>query len=259
MTYFLIPVMSILMTFTSCFAETSLILQLEHAPTRLLRAIDKSFSDKKAANKIENLATHKLAHKLFKRNIKRGYYPTLSGFPALYAGYSDYSDEHGMIQFPLRHKSHRVFVAVTSKMDVQTLNDKTISALSFPTSKETSENQEPIKTIKAEYFMLERKKLGNGTMFWNVQKVDLPANNQMKKISIVLLTSPKNIVIPTGDFFIDPSQHQHYVLPPIYVMGNINQAKAIINAASILPFFEPIDRTTIKTPNIVKQSIISNQ
>ncbi|PCI74099.1 hypothetical protein COB28_01920 [Candidatus Dependentiae bacterium] len=259
MTYFLISVISILLAITSCSAETSMILQLNHAPTQMLKKIDASFSNKKAQQKIENMAAHKLAQKLFKRNIKRGYYPTLSGFPALYAGYIDYSDNHGMIQFPLRHTSHRVFIAVSSKIDLQTLNDKTITALAFPSQKTAEENQKPIKKVKAEYFVLERKKLKNSTLFWNVQQIDLPKTDQMKKISIVLLTSPKNIVIPTGDFFIDPSQQQHYVLPPIYVMGNLNQAKTTIAAASILPFFETIDRTTINTPNIVKQSIISNQ
>ena len=96
-------------------------------------------------------------------------------------------------------------------------------------------------------------------MFWNIQQIPIPQNRQLKKISIIILTHPKNIVIPTGDFFIDPSEAQHYALPKCYVVGNVNQVETIIAATPILQYFEPINQTTIVTPGTVTQSIINNQ
>ncbi len=216
----------------------------------------------KAEKKMTTMSIDKVAKKIFKQGLIKGMLPSLSGFPALYAGYIDYSNKDGTLQFPLRHTSHRVFIAITPEIEVEALIDNTIQALFFPASIMPDAKQaveKPFFSNKAEYYALERKILNNGSMFWNIQQIPLPQNRQLKKISIILLTHPKNIVIPTGDFFIDPSQSQHYVMPKCYVVGNINQVETIIAATPILQYFEPINQTTIITPGTVTQSIINNQ
>ncbi len=263
MTYFSLSVMSLVFFFSSCCAETTLILPLAHPTNKLMQSILKE--PHKIEKKMKTMSIDKIAKKIFKQGLKKGMLPSLSGFPALYAGYIDYSNKDGTIQFPLRHTSHRVFIAITPEIEVEALSDNTMQALYFPASilsDAQHPNQAPEKSFfskKAEYYALERKILDTGSMFWNIQQIPLPQNRQLKKISIILLTHPKNIVIPTGDFFIDPSHAQHYVLPKCYVVGNINQVETLIAATPILQYFEPINQTTIVTPGTVTQSIINNQ
>jgi hypothetical protein len=256
-----------------CLAEQDLLLFLQHAPTKIIQEIrDEKI---KKADKEELFSGHssRLAKKIFTRGLKQALLPSLGGFPTFYAGYLDYSDKDGTVHFPLRHTSHKLYLVVTPTFEIAPFNKNIVQNLRFPnqTTPQHEDTLEPQSLEKeaeqlrlskeevSELYLCERKKLDDGTLFWNVSKAPLPENRLISKLSLIILTKPKNLVVPCGTFFIDPSHQHHYFLPPIYVVGTVDQNRTLLNASELLPFFEPVNQAVTKTPNNVTQSLIKNQ
>jgi len=213
----------------------SIDLRLKPAPPGTLHEVKKELKIGKSA--------YKVGKKLFKNGFK-DLLPKVSGFVAIYGGYIDYSNEDGSIQFPLLHKEKKIYLVITPEIKLTNVFGSTISHKNF------------IKDVPAEVYLLEKKKNDETqTVYWRVTKEKKPDHNRINPLSIVLLTRPKNLVVSTGDFITPKTQN--FILPGVYVVGNSNNAKSVLNFLDIRHFFEQIDRVEKAHKKTLQKLIIN--
>jgi hypothetical protein len=167
--------------------------------------------------------------------------PKLSGFPAIYGGYVDYSDADGKLEFPLLHKAKKLYLVISSKIKLIKVHGNTISHKNF-------------EDVPKKIYLFERKKNADKTYFWRVSETE--NSKEISPLSIVILTDPNNIVVPIGDFMTEKTAN--IVLPHVYVVGNEGNAKATIKFLDIRRFFEPIKKRTAFEKGTEKRIITNN-
>lgn len=218
-------------------ADNRIIIQLRHAPDDIINSAQQDAQEDKTIKKINSLdekTPGEVSKKLVKNGIKAYVRPTLSGFMAIYGGYLDISDHDGLITFPLRHASEKIYLAVTPDIKLINVKDKTFSHHEFLR-----------KNNPTELYLLEKKEDDKEQPFWNTKKIKLPKNNRIAPISVVLLTKPKNVAIVEGDSL--ATANPQLVLPPVYVISTLNHTKILLKMLDLKQFFETI--------NIRKKSI----
>ncbi|MCK4517538.1 hypothetical protein KAT92_02095 [Candidatus Babeliales bacterium] len=225
---------------------SSITLSLKPAPPEAIRAVKKEYpSLNKNVQKLEKLSKKDsvdIGRKLLKNGFSR-LLPKISGFAALYGGYVDYSDQDGTINFPLLHEKPKAYVLITPAIDVIGVYGETISHKSLK------------EKTPAKLYRFERKEDKNKISYWRVTKKELPKNGKINPIAIVLLSKVKNIVIPTGDFI--ATDNPNLSLPNIYVVGNIDNTKSLLNFLDMRKYFEQIELEEKSDKQIV-QTIITN-
>jgi len=225
---------------------SSLTLSLKPAPPEAIRSVRKEFRSLDENIQKLNKLSQKDSVDIGKKLLKNGFnklLPLVSGFPALYGGYVDYSDQDGTINFPLLHEKPKAYVLITPAINVISVYGETIS---YRTIK---------KNVPAKLYRFERRENGNKTPYWQVTGKDLPKNGKINPITIVLLSKVKNIVIPTGDFI--TIDNPNLALPNIYVVGNIDNTKSLLNFLDIRKYFEQIEQEEKSDKQII-QTIMTN-
>ena len=213
--------------FSQTFNCATISLLLKPAPEKAKVKVEKELS------KLDKKNPAQIGKKLLKNGFRQ-FLPKISGFPALYGGYVDYSDNDGSLQFPLLHSKSKVYLVITPEIELFTIDGNTISHRKFVADK------------PAEIYLFERKDEAldkdkkEKTLYWKVSKVEKPADNSISPKSIVILTKPKNLFVPTGDFITE--QNANLILPSVYVVGDGTNIKALLNFLDIRRFFEQIDR-----------------
>ncbi len=152
----------------------------------------------------------------------------LSGFACIYAGYMDMSDPDGLVSFPLRHTSPKIYVAITPRIELVNVKENTFSHRKF------------VPGQPAIIYKFERKTDTKNNLYWDVTTEKIPADLTINPLAIVIITNPNNIYISTGNFLCTDSGQM--VLPPFYVVGRNNNEAANSNFSSIQRFFEPISK-----------------
>lgn len=171
--------------------------------------------------------------------------PKLSGFIALYGGFVSYSGRDGSIEFPVLQKDPKLYLVITPEIDLVTVYGKTVSHSNFA------------KGVDAKIYLFERKQnAAKNVLYWQVSEVPKPADNRISPISIILLTNPKNIVVPKGDFI--AQKNANLVLPEIYVVGDTNNTKTALDFLDIKHFFEPIEQEEKEEKKVTK-TLITNK
>jgi len=196
--------------------------------------------------KIERLhtkSTSQVGKKLLKNGFKK-FLPQVSGFVALYGGYVDYSDKDGNIVFPLLHKEKKVYLVITPKIDLNFIHKNTISHKNF------------VQDVPAKQYLFRRLEDADKTVYWEIKESVIPAHKRINPLSIVILTKPKNIVVPTGDFM--SAENPNLVLPNLYIVGNFDNVKSLLEFLDIRRFFEQIERKDEKVTETVTQKLIIN-
>lgn len=184
------------------------------------------------------------------RKDKASLLPKLSGFISLYGGYVDYSNPDGSVRFPLLHakkanQNPQVMVIITPKIDLVTVHGNTIS------------HKKIVKGEPTKIFLFEKKKnTASESFYWQVKKVDEPKDNNIPPTSIIILTDPDNIVVPTGDFM--TSSNPNFVLPDFYIVGNKGNAAVTNYFWDIRRHFEQIEQEE-KVVDSTKQQLIKNR
>lgn len=225
-----------LLLLQSYLCASSINLFLQPAPFAIRQSVKKDY-----LAKLGNRGPTETGRKIFKNNFKN-LLPKISGFIALYGGYVDYSDLNGNISFPLIHKEHLVYLVVTPKIEAVRLHANTVAYEGL------------LKNEKSKIYKIEKKK--ENTFYWRVTEEKRPKHSQIDPFSIVLLTKPKNIVVPTGDFI--TTQNINLVIPNVYVVGNIDQAKTLFNFLDIRRFFEQVQVKTETKDKVLRQLIQNN-
>lgn len=168
--------------------------------------------------------------------------PTLDGFIAIYSGYVCYSKK-GQITFPVRHDQQKIYLVVTPKIELPPVFGNTVSHKKFA------------KGVEADIYLLEKKENGDGTFFWKVSKEKKPANNEIKNLSIVILTDKSNIILPTGDFM--TSKGPNLVLPSPFVVGNKGNKEATNDFIDKARHFEKVKEEE-QSEKTTAQRVITN-
>jgi hypothetical protein len=224
-------------------------LLLKSAPKIVLDSIEKEFLGSEKISQIEEKISQKGPSKMVKNIAKSrlaGWPLKVCGFPAVYGGYFDYSSDDGVITFPLMHVSKKLRLVVAKEIGFERLFANTIS------------HQQIVENGKAKIYLFEQKEDEEKERFWDVSEEKVESS-RIKAASVVILTSPKNIFIPTGKFMID-HESANLVMPKIYVVGNLNLEQSILNSLDMKLYFEQVDieEKKIKDKKII-QKMISNQ
>jgi hypothetical protein len=230
-------------------ADNRIVFYLKKAPEQAFRLAKLDLEREKGLKKLENLSNKtpvQISNKLVKNEMKKHLGPNVDGFIALYAGYIDYSDSNGLISFPLRHVSPKLYLVVTREVNLIKVKGNTISNLALGSEK-----------IPAKIYLFEKKEDKNKQFFWQVTEQKVPEDRQINKLSVVLLTNPKNIYVALGDFWSNDSKH--IVLPSnIYVVGLGGNNKILLNSLDIKRYFEPIEFEDQKVSDVLSKKMIIN-
>jgi len=230
-------------------ADNRIIAYMKQAPDKAItQAIEQLRKDtiEEKIKKLNKKTPGELSIKMVKNEIRKYLIPKQSGFLALYAGYSDYSNSDGLIHFPLRHVESKLYLIITKKIKLEKVKGNTISQLEFSTAKNNDKK----------IYLFEKQQDKNKQYFWRVSEEKNYKEKRINPISVVILTSPKNIYIPTGDFMTDASKH--LILPSIYVVGNVDNNQIILNTLNMKHYFEPIDENEQKATDTIIKKILNN-
>jgi hypothetical protein len=166
----------------------------------------------------------------------------LSGFACIYAGYMDWSDPDGLVSFPLRHTSPKLYVAITPRIELVNVKENTYSHRKF------------IPGQPAIIYKFERKTDTKNNLYWEVTTEKIPADLTINPLAIVIITNPNNIYINTGNFI--TTDGGQMTLPPFYVVGRNDNKAAISYLLGIKRFFEPISKEEKKINDNATQQLI---
>lgn len=258
-----------IMALVSCFcfdiaSASAIHLTLRPAPPKVKKAISAELATQKL-EKLANKSPDRMEHKLRKNGFKH-LFPKVSGFIGLYGGYVDYSDNDGTISFPLLHKEQKIYIVITPQIAVETIYQNTISHLKFlpdmPTEiyklEKLSEQTEQTASEQTASDAAEKPQ-GEGegkTYYWNVSLVPKKEHDKISSIALILLTKPKNLVVPTGDFM--TTEATNFVLPSVYVVGNVQNPQRTMEFLDIRKYFEQIELKQ-KVDDTGEQSLIKNR
>lgn len=240
----------LLFTVISCNADNRLVLHLRHAAEKLQNQVLHEYKKQHGLPEVEKLATSTPLHVnevLTRGALRTILKPALSGFLSLYGGYSDISNPDGFISFPLRHTSQKVYVAVTPEVFPVQVKGNTISHLEY---RETEEN--PVVIYKFEKKIDEEK-----NPYWEIRKVTLPQDKKVNPITLVILSDPKNLIIPETDIL--ASKNPQLVLPDIFVVGSEDKEEVILKSLRIKHYFEPIEIERKVTGETTATTLIKNR
>jgi len=160
--------------------------------------------------------------------INKDTLPVLSGFFCTYGGYCDYSDDDGLIAFPLRHTAPKIYLLIARTIKMESIKPNTISHPEIPT--ETA----------AKLYVFEKKEdPKRGYYYWDIRPQELPEDGKINDITLVIMTNPDNIYVPIGKKIIfTPSPH--LILPPIYVVGNKEHNTIALETTDLKKFLEEV-------------------
>ncbi|MBM3893287.1 hypothetical protein FJ365_02700 [Candidatus Dependentiae bacterium] len=231
----------LLLTISSIRADNRIVMYLRHAPQNILDEVQQTAREE--LTKAQTPAAQ--AKELLDAKVPALLKPSLGGIAALYGGYFTVSRPDGLISFPLRHATPKVYVAVTPIIQLIRIKGNTFSHRSYC----------PPPTPTA-LFSVEQQVDDKNRTFWTVRTESLPDDLVVNPLTIVLLTEPKNIVIADGNFLTGPNPQ--LVLPEPMVVSNKGNDACLMNAMSIRQHFEGITFEDKKAADTCVQTMIQN-
>jgi len=232
----------------------------------------------KKIDKFGSMPPDKFAKKMVKGLVPMDNFPkSSSGLMALYGGYSAFSDENGLINFPLRHAGDQVTVIFTPNIDLERLYKETLSGI-FISQKAMNEQAYPQEMLPQKYIFTQKpleedneiktsdktdKKGDSGGVVmgrWEVTPSSVGMDSRLPTDAVIVLVNPKNIYIPKGLFveMVKP----HLLLPDMYLIGKKFNDEILLNNQHQLNFFERINVQSVVTKDkkgTIEQVGITNQ
>ena len=243
---------TLLVTLFTClhlYADNRIVLYLRQAPEE---AIQGALDDAKKQNLTEKInhfdakTPGDISKKQVRYNLRQHLMPNLSGFAAVYGGYMDISDPDGLISFPLRHPSQKVYLAVTPEISLVKVKGSTYSHREYIVNDEN-----PTKL-----YQLEKTKDAKNIWFWSTKEIPIPQDLRVNPITFILFTKPKNVMLPEGDFY--TVENNHLVLPDVFVVSNTDQEKMLMKMLDLKHYFEMISMEEKKASDTTQQKMITN-
>lgn len=230
-------------------ADNRIVIQLAHAPDDALQQSYADAQKESLTEKFTLLATKtpgQISQQLVKNNLRTLLRPELSGFTAIYGGYMDISGPDGLLSFPLRHVSPKIYIAITPEIKLVQVKGKTFSHAEYSVNPD----------IETELYSYEKKEDTKKQIYWEVRKINLPQDKTINPITLVIFSKPKNLFVKTGNML--ATDIKQLVLPDIYVVGTSNKEKILLQLLEIRNYFEPITMQKKKATDNTVQQIITN-
>ena len=237
-------ILFVLTIFSVILSDNRIILHLKHAPEETIEESITEAKRQKLFDTIDEKTPRVINHKIMKGAYRSYFTPTLSGFIAIYAGYMDISNHDGLLMFPLRHATPKIYVAIAPSIELVKVKGETISHREFMFGEDSK------------LYLLERKVDDKKNMYWHITEENIPIDKKINPLTLVIFAKTKNIIIPTGDFLI--SESSHLILPDFYVIGNNDQAKITLQALDIKRYFESIVEEKKKASDNSLQKMVTN-
>lgn len=200
--------------------------------------------NKKMIDKLQQtIATPgKIAYKITKAQIP----DSLNGFFVTYRGYVVVANMMGQITLPRLTQQPLLPVLITEQIEPIMMIGNTVH------------HWELSKNNPAQMYMLERKEDPETKLtFWEYKESALPENNIIPLNALVLLTRPKDIVVPLGITLSTPDQQ--WILPTLYAKKNSSLLESALSILKVRQFFGPITVIRKKASNTNYASQISTQ
>jgi hypothetical protein len=231
-------------------SDNRIILYLQHAPESIIQQAEQEAQKSKIAgsvNEFEKKSPGDASQSMVQNSLRSFAKPALSGIVAIYGGYMDISDPDGLISFPLRHVSQKVYVAITSQIKMINIKGETYAHREY-----YFEEKNPIQI-----FSFIRGKDAKGLSFWDVKEEKIPDDKKINPLTIVLLTNPSNIVVSQGSFM--ATENIQLILPQVLNVVNRESTPAsLLNSLDIRRYFEPVTFDQKKATDVSLQKMINN-
>ncbi len=147
-----------------------------------------------------------------------------SGIFSTYGGYLATSDCDGQTNFPRLHDRPIIYFVITNHVTPIVITHHTLHHWELEPGK-------PAAMYKAERKYNPQSNL----YFWDVEQVDLPADNRIPVEAVVIFTKPNYVYVPTGVTVTQDTPN--LVLPPIYVKKGIKIYQSTLYVLNIKQFF----------------------
>jgi len=186
--------------FINLNADSRIILYIKTPPTNIVKNAIKA--SKKDLHIDKKMAP---GQKIIRVKAGEFFTPKLSGFLSVYAGFMDISDKDGLISFPLRHSKPKIYLAITKDIKIVKVKENTISHKEF------------LPDLQVKLYSFEKKDSidpkdpTKKTLYWSVNEIQGKNEKKVNPLTIVILTDPSNIYVPTGDFL--SMESPHLILP----------------------------------------------
>ncbi|MBU4269572.1 hypothetical protein KJ644_00750 [Candidatus Dependentiae bacterium] len=219
-----------------------LIFYLDPAPSQ---TFDR-FSEEKF-NQLSEKTPSQINKKLLEGEFFKNRTQIIGGFLAIYSGYIDFSNIDGQIFFPLKHTEQKLYLVITPKINLINVKGNTFSHQEvFAQEKENTK-----------IYLFEKKQDESKQYYWQVTNAQIPENNIINPLSVVLLTKAKNIYVTLGDF--RTNDNAQMILPRnIYAINDDEKNNLILNFMSMKRYFEPTQAEEKSVSNIVTERLIQN-
>ncbi len=169
-----------------------------------------------------------------------------TGILVTYSGYLVVSNMLGQITLPRLTQKPVLNILITEQIEPVMMIGNTVH------------HWELSKNTPAQMYSLERKEDAQTKLvYWEYQETALPTDNIIPLNTIVILTKPKNIVVPLGITLTDTSQQ--WILPTLFARKNINTLEPALSALKVRQFFGPINVVRKKASDTNYASQISTQ
>lgn len=249
--YFLI--LLTLLNFNFLFSKPMIIAYLQPMPKsaqitdgNLNNSNQKTIYEK--INKISQKSPAGFSKNALKNSLKLQQIPSVGGFLVTYGGYMELSGTDGLITFPLKHTPPtRVNLVISSSVELIPIRAETFAFEELP-------SKDP---ALSKMYSFNKNKDKKGFFYWNVVEEQLPSNNQISPIAIIIHTNPENIFVQNGEF---PSEESAHVILPqnIYVLGNNMNIKILIKFLDKASYYEPIKFNVDSPKDTLLETIIEN-
>lgn len=176
------------------------------------------------------LNTLKKPHGIAKQSLNGIiHHNAVSGIFSTYFGFLNASDVNGQTTFPRKQSKPVLEIIVTNRITPVMMFQATVS------------HWELIPGIPAAMYHVEQKEDPDTKLiFWDIQKVALPADNRIPlQEALIIIAKPQNVIIPTGITLTEPSANLN--LPDMYVKQSIQTIRNALYVLNLSFLFRPID------------------
>jgi hypothetical protein len=237
---------TIVLPSASIYADNRISLRLKPPPKDVIQqCIDETKGQSVADKIVEENTPGQISMKLLKNGLRSYSYPSVSGFMAIYSGYMDISSKDGLLEFPLRHATSKIYIAIAPSVELVKVKGETISHREF-----TLDNESKL-------YLCERKVDEKKNAYWSVKEEKISENKKINPITLVIFAKTKNIYLPEVDVL--ATESSHLVLPDLYVIGNFDQEKILLQALDLKRYFEDVKKEEKKAGDITSQEMIINR
>lgn len=230
--------------FATLQGDNRIILYLKHAPEEIIQESIAEAKQQNLFNHLDEKTPGTVNHKIMKGALREYFTPKLSGFLAIYGGYMDVSNKDGLLMFPLRHATPKIYVALSPTIELVKVQGETISHREFLLNEDSK------------LYSLERKVDNKKNAYWQVSAAQLPTDRKVNPITLVLFAKAKNVALLEGDFL--AAESSHLILPDIFVLGNFDQEKILLQTLDLKRYFETITIDKKKVNENAVQKMVTN-